>query len=129
MWDRLFDLYVMTPMQTFTADLLRPEGRRDADSVADARASAVGLRVRRSIATLKATLGERDSFSMADCAAAPALFYAVTYVPLPPQHVHLILPSEKIDGSSSVARVIDEARPLVQVLSWARWFVSTLLLT
>ena len=30
-----------------------------------------------------------DSFSMADCAAAPALFYAVTYVPLPPQHVHL----------------------------------------
>src|SRR5690606_17396628 len=37
LWDRLFDLYVMTPMQAFTADLLRPEAERDARSVARAR--------------------------------------------------------------------------------------------
>ncbi|HEY9238548.1 MAG TPA: glutathione S-transferase family protein, partial [Burkholderiaceae bacterium] len=29
LWDRLFDQYVMTPMQALTADLLRPEGERD----------------------------------------------------------------------------------------------------
>src|SRR5262245_15258406 len=38
-WDRIFDLYVMTPMQTCTADLLRPEGDRDALGAAQARES------------------------------------------------------------------------------------------
>ena len=37
LWDRLLDLYVMTPMQAFTADLLKPEGDRDPRSVARAR--------------------------------------------------------------------------------------------
>ncbi|HMW24819.1 MAG TPA: glutathione S-transferase family protein [Burkholderiaceae bacterium] len=111
LWDRLFDLYVMTPMQTFTADLLRPEGRRDADSVADARE-----RLLSAYAFIDRHLEGRlwvsgDSFSMADCAAAPALFYAVTYVPLPPQHVHLTTYFERLMAHPSVARVIDEARP------------------
>jgi glutathione S-transferase len=39
LWDRLFDLYVMTPMQALTADLLRPQEARDTLGVARARAA------------------------------------------------------------------------------------------
>lgn len=111
LWDRLFDQYVMTPMQAFTADLLRPEGRRDADGVADARE-----RLLSGYAFIDRHLEGRtwvsgNSFSMADCAAAPALFYAVTYAPLLPQHVHLATYFERLMAHPSVALAIDEARP------------------
>ena len=52
-----------------------------------------------------------DVFSMADCAAAPALFYAVTYVPLPATHERLAAYFERLVQRPSVARTIEEARP------------------
>lgn len=111
LWDRLFDLYVMTPMQALTADLLSPEGRRDAYGVADARE-----RLSSAYAFIDRHLEGRtwvsgNSFSMAECAAAPALFYAATYVPLPPQHVHLAAYFERLMAHPSVALAIDQARP------------------
>ena len=111
LWDRLFDLYVMTPMQALTADLLRPEGDRDAYGVAGARE-----RLSSAYAFIDRHLEGRtwvsgDAFSMADCAAAPALFYAVTYVPLPPQHVHLAAYFERLMAHPSVALAVEQARP------------------
>lgn len=111
LWDRLFDLYVMTPMQAFTANLLRPESDRDAFGVA---------RAREGLLTAYAFIDRRlegrtwvagEAFSMADCAAAPALFYAVTYVPLPPQQVHLAAYFNRLMEHPPVARTIDQARP------------------
>ncbi len=111
LWDRLFDHYVMTPMQAFTADLLKPESNRDADSVARARE---GLKT--AYAMIDRQLEGRtwvagETFSMADSAAAPALFYAVTYVPLSPQHVHLSAYFERLMDHPSVAATIEQARP------------------
>jgi glutathione S-transferase len=111
LWDRLFDLYVMTPMQACTANLLRPEGERDAIGVARAReglSTAYGW-IDRHLAGRTWVAGE--AFSMADCAAAPALFYAVTYVPLAPQHERLAAYFGRLMARASVARAIDEARP------------------
>jgi glutathione S-transferase len=111
LWDRLFDLYVMTPMQALTADLLRPEGEHDAHGVAQARDK---------LASAYAMIDERlegrawvadDAFSLADCAAAPALFYALTYVPLSPSHGRLAAYFERLIDHASVARTIDQARP------------------
>lgn len=116
LWDRMFDLYVMTPMQALTADLLRPEGDRDAYGVAQARAqllSAYGF-IDRHLEARTWVIGEE--FSMADCAAAPALFYAVTYVPVPPHHVHLATYFERLMAHPSVALAIDQARP------WLKFF-------
>jgi glutathione S-transferase len=115
LWDRLFDLYVMTPMQVLTSDLLRPEGRRDAYGVADARE-----RLSSAYAFIDRHLEGRtwvsgDSFSMADCAAAPALFYAVSYVPLPLQHLHLAAYLERLMTHPSVALAIDQARPWFRI--------------
>ena len=111
LWDRLFDLYVMTPMQALTADLLRPDGDRDAYGVARAREALLSA-----YAWIDRHLDGRtwvagDVFSMADCAAAPALFYAVTYVPLSPQHGHLAAYFERLVALPPVARTIDQARP------------------
>lgn len=114
LWDRLFDLYVMTPMQALTADLLRAEGERDANAVAQARETLL-----RTYALIDHQLEGRTwvsggAFSMADCAAAPALFYAATHVPLPQQHLNLCSYFDHLMAHPSVARVIDQARPWFQ---------------
>jgi glutathione S-transferase len=111
LWDRLFDLYVMTPMQAFTADLLKLEGERDPHSVARARdvlTMAYGM-IDRQLEGRTWVAG--DTFSLADCAAAPSLFYAVTYVPLSSQHANLSAYFERLMDHSSVAATIDQARP------------------
>jgi glutathione S-transferase len=114
LWDRMFDLYVMTPMQAFTADLLRPEPERDALNVAQAKAglSSAYAFIDRRLEGRTWVAG--DAFSLADCAAAPSLFYAVTYVPLLPQQRHLAAYFERLMAHPAVARTIDQARPWFQ---------------
>jgi glutathione S-transferase len=116
LWDRHFDLYVMTPMQALTADLLRPEDERDARGVAQAQAglSSAYAHIDRHLAGRTWVSG--DGFSMADCAAAPALFYALAYVPLLPQQLHLAAYFERLMARPSVARTVDQARP------WFKFF-------
>jgi glutathione S-transferase len=111
LWDRLFDLYVMTPMQAFTADLMQSEGQRDARGVAEAR-----TRLLSSYDLIDRHLRGRtwmagDAFTMAECAAAPALFYAVTYIPLLPHQKLLAAYFNRLMDHPSIARTIDHARP------------------
>lgn len=111
LWDRLLDQYVMTPMQALTADLLKPHDERDARSVARARDT-----LSTSYAIIDRHLDRRtwlagDIFSMADCTAAPALFYATTYVPLLPEHAQLSAYFERLIDHPAVAAVIENARP------------------
>lgn len=114
LWDRLFDQYVMTPMNAFTTDLLRAEADRDALNVAPAREMLLS-----SYAMIDRHLEGRNwvagsAFSMADCAAAPALFYALAYVPLPAEHERLAGYFERLQARPSVARTVDAARPFFQ---------------
>lgn len=116
LWDRIFDQYVMTPMQAFTADLLRPQADRDPVGVARAREQLLSAYdfIDRRLEGRTWVCG--DAFSLADCAAAPALFYAMAYVPLPPQHARLQDYVERLMAHPAVARTIDQARP------WFRFF-------
>lgn len=111
LWDRLFDLYVMTPMQACTADLLRPEGERDALGVARAHESLLSAYALIDQHLEGRTWVAGDAFSLADCAAAPALFYAVTYVPFAPQHARLAAYFDRLMNHPPVARTVDQARP------------------
>jgi len=114
LWDRLFDLYVMTPMQAFTDDLLRQPAERDPLGTTRAREKllmAYGM-VERRLEGREWIAG--STFSLADCAAAPALFYAFTYVPLPAGHDRLAAYFERLLQRPSVARTIDTARPWFQ---------------
>ena len=111
LWDRLFDLYVMTPMQTLTSNLLQAETDRDAFGVAAARTSLSSAYAFIDRHLEGRTWVADDEFSIADCSAAPALFYAVTYAPIPPQHRHLVAYFDRLMQRPSVPRTIDDARP------------------
>jgi glutathione S-transferase len=111
MMDRVFDNYVMTPVQKLVGDALRPEGVRDSFGVAEAR---------RMLDTLYAWLDERlaphpwatgEHFTLADCAAAPSLFYADWAHPIPPAHASLHAYRARLLARPSFARAVDEARP------------------
>jgi glutathione S-transferase len=112
--DRLLDLYVMTPMQAIVADRLRDEADRDAINVSTARGTlsmAYGMLEQKLDG--RAWMGG-DWFSLADCSAAPSLFYATTLVPLNAEHVRLGGYLERVLQRPSVARVLEEAQPFFQ---------------
>ncbi|MGF6693822.1 glutathione S-transferase [Metapseudomonas resinovorans] len=110
MLDRFFDLYVMTPMQKPVFDSLRPAEQRDALGVADAK----GL-LERSYAWLEEKLAGRawaagETFSLADCAAAPALFYADWVHPIAGSFGNVRAYRQRLLARPSFARAVDEAR-------------------
>jgi glutathione S-transferase len=114
LWDRLFDLYVMVPMQQFITQQLRPEAERDARTIAE---SLRGLGTAYDM--IEDRLGDRtwaagENFSIADCAAAPALFYAGIVLPFPRGHMNLARYFERLMARPSVRRAISEARPYFQ---------------
>lgn len=109
--DRFFDNYVMSPMQKVVGDSLRAPAERDPAGVAQARAE---LEV--SYRWLDALLAQRSwaagpDFSLADCAAAPALFYADWVQPIDAGFAHLRAYRARLLARPSIARVVDEARP------------------
>ena len=111
LWDRVLDTYVMTPMQKIVGDSLRPEGRNDPEGVAQAR-----VMLDSAYALLDSRLADRgwvagDEFTLADCAAAPALFYArVVNRWDEDDRANLTRYYAALEDRASVARVIDEAR-------------------
>jgi len=114
LWDRVFDLYVMTPMQRFIAQQLRPEAERNAATLTGA-VNDLGM----AYDLIESRLGERtwaagEAFTMADCAAAPALFYAAVVRPFAPGHRKLGAYFERLLARPSVWRCIVEARPFFQ---------------
>ena len=109
--DRFFDNYVMNPMQAIVGDRLRAENERNAKDVAGAKATldaAYGW-LEHKLATRAWAAG--SDFSLADCSAAPALFYADWVHPIGEQFPGLLAYRRRALARSSVARVVDEARP------------------
>ncbi|MGH8151451.1 MAG: glutathione S-transferase family protein [Rhodanobacteraceae bacterium] len=108
--DRFFDEYVHTPMQKIITDRLRPEGRHDEHGVEQARAQ-----LRTAYGWLEQDLRGHewavgDGFTMADCAAAPPLFFANQVEPLDghPQIAAYLL---RLMQRPSYARVLKDAEP------------------
>jgi glutathione S-transferase len=111
MRDRFYDLYVNVPMQKIVTDRLRPKGKNDPHGVAEARAllgTALGI-IDRDMATRTWAIG--DGFSMADCAAAPSLFYADKVIPLAGSHKNVAAYLGRLRKRPSYARVLEEAEP------------------
>ncbi len=111
MMDRFFDNYVMTPMQTIVVDAIRPAGHRDPYGVDQAR-HLLDVAYR----WLEGTLAARqwaagDGFSMADCAAAPALFCADWAHPIDESWANLRAYRRRLLARPSFARAVNEARP------------------
>jgi len=109
--DRFYDLHVHDKMQRIVADRLRPEGKSD----------AFGVEKLRNELEISLALVDRDmaeggwatglTFTMADCAAAPALYYANQITPFGEKHVGAQRYLHRLMARPSFARVLAEAEP------------------
>lgn len=111
MMDRIFDNYVSTPQQKVVFDALRPPPVRDPFGVQQAREM-----LETAYAWLDGVMADRqwaagDAFSLADCAAAPFLFYADWTHPIGTSHPHLTAYRRRLLARPSVVRAVDAARP------------------
>jgi glutathione S-transferase len=112
--DRFFDLHIAVPMQKIVTDRIRPKGSQDPFGVEQARtrmATALGL-VDKAMETKTWAMG--DAFSMADCAAAPALWYANEVTPLSDTHRHAHKYLRRLIERPSFARALKEAEPYLK---------------
>jgi glutathione S-transferase len=111
MWDRFYDHYVQEPMQKIVTDQLRPAGKNDAHGVEQAKAQ-----LHEAYALIEHELRAKtwmmgDAFTLADCAAAPALFYANTVLPFGDTHGRMTAYLRRLMVRPSFARVLKEAEP------------------
>lgn len=109
--DRFFDLHVMSNMQKCVGDAMRPEDQRDTLGVGKARSDLA-----KAYDWLEANLGDGswaigDRFTLADCAAAPALLYADWVERIGRDRPRLTAYRARLLAHPAVARAVDEARP------------------
>lgn len=111
MLDRFFDNYISTPQQKVVLDRLRPEADRDPQGVKDARAmlEIAYAWLEEHMATREWAVG--PAFTLADCGAAPFLFYADWTHPIDTRFAHVRAYRERLLARPSVKRAVDEARP------------------
>lgn len=109
--DRFFDLHVMDNMQKAVTDRLRPEGTHDIFGVERAR-----QRLHVAYDWLEANLGDGpwavgEQFTLADCAAAPSLFYSDWVEEIGPERPKLSAYRARLLAHPVVARAVDGGRP------------------
>jgi glutathione S-transferase len=113
--DRVFDNYVNLNVQRVVFGRLRPEGHRDPYGVEQA-----GTHLRATLDMIERDIAGRtwamgDTFTMADCAAAPALLYADKIIPLKPGHPGIAGYLDRLKRRSSFSRVLEEAKPYLHM--------------
>ncbi|HEY1631175.1 MAG TPA: glutathione S-transferase family protein [Rhizomicrobium sp.] len=109
MRDRFFDNYIHVQMQKIVSDTMRPEGGKDPVGVEQAKAQ-----IRTAFGMIEGEIKHwamGDSFTMADCSACPALFYADKLVKLKDGYPNTLAYLERLEARPSFARVLKEAEP------------------
>ena len=109
--DRFFDLYVNDQMQKIVGDRLRPAGSKDPFGVVQAKERLATVYRMMEQQMANKTWAAGDAFTMADCAAAPALFYANLVLPFDDAHKNVAAYFSRLSERPSFARVVAEAKP------------------
>ena len=111
MRDRFYDLHVQVPMQKIVGDRLRPVGKNDPFGVEQARAQLTTALDLTDQDMAAKTWAMGDAFSMADCAAAPALYYANLVRPFTDSHKNVARYFDRLMARPSFARAVKDAEP------------------
>ena len=111
--DRFFDLNVHEHVQKIVLDRIRPAGKQDPYGVDNAQAILATA-----YDVLETQLGSQPwaagaDFSMADCAAAPALYYGNRVRTFDTSHPRLSAYLKRLHARPSFARVFEEAQPFL----------------
>ena len=112
MRDRFFDNYIHVQMQKIVGDVMRPEGAKDPTGTNQAKAQ-----IRAAYAMIEGEIKQwamGDAYTMADCSASPALFYANKVVKLAGEFPDTLTYLERLMARPSFARVLKEAEPYFQ---------------
>jgi len=116
MRDRFFDLYVMERMMKIVGDRLRPEGKHDPYGVDEARAKLETALTLVDEAMAGKTWAAGEGFTMADCAAAPALFYTAKVVTaFDSAYPNAAGYLDRLKKRPSFARALREAEPYMHL--------------
>lgn len=111
MMDRFFDNYIMTPMQKIVFDSIRAAENRDHQGVTEAR-QLLDTAYRWLDNTIKGReWAAGDAFSLADCAGAPALFYADWVHPIGEAFANVRAYRQRLLARRPFERAVDEAQP------------------
>ena len=115
--DRFFDNYLHAHVQKFAFDRIRAQGNHDEYGVAEAKKqyfAALDM-LEKSLAGKTWAMGEE--FTMADCAAAPPLFYGNRFFgPFRDSHPQATAYLERLMARPSYARALREAAPYFHLL-------------
>jgi glutathione S-transferase len=116
--DRFYDFYVQHPMQKIVGDRLRPKDKVDPFGVEECRAQ-----LRNSYAIVDEQMRAKtwavgETFTMADCAASPALFYANKVEPFGDGFPAVKRYHDRLLARPSFARVIEEAQPYFKLFPY-----------
>jgi glutathione S-transferase len=114
-WDRFCDQYVHGPMQLVVKDKIR--GARGDLNKERAQLETAYRMLDEHMAGR--TWAVRDTFSMADCAAAPSLFFSRTLQAFPEKLGHLSAYFDRLMDRPSTRRVLDEAKPYFHMYPFA----------
>jgi glutathione S-transferase len=115
LWDRIFDNYVQVPMQRIVSDRMRGSKGDVSNERATLETAYAMIDQRMASRTWAAGWG----FSMADCAAAPALFFAGAVQPFPARFGHMSAYFDRLADRPSFRRVIEEAKPYFSLFPFA----------
>jgi glutathione S-transferase len=112
--DHFYDRYVHEPMQKIVTDKIRPEGSHDPFGVGQARETLATSypMIDQDMAAKRWAMG--DAFTLADCSAFPALFYANKVAPFVGSYSNIAGYLERLSARPSVARVLEEAQPYMR---------------
>jgi len=112
--DRFLDLHVHMQMQKIVGDRLRPADKKDLYGVEQARDLMDRALAMLERAMVDKTWAMGETFTMADCAAAPALFYADKVAPLARKYPNVAAYLGRLTQRPSYARALTEAEPYFQ---------------
>jgi glutathione S-transferase len=110
--DRMFDLYLNDSVSTLLFQSMKPESERDQERIDTSK-----FRIETMYGFMEQELGEQsyangEEFSMSDCAATPALFYAQRAAPFD-GYENISAYWDRLAARPSIQRVISEAEPHV----------------
>jgi glutathione S-transferase len=111
LWDRFFDLHVHSHVQKIVGDRIRPAEQKDPYGVADAQTQLTAALAYLESQVPTHTWSSGDDFGLADCAAAPALYYADRVQPLGAGQGAVRAYLDRLMARPSFARVLKEAEP------------------
>lgn len=111
--DRMFDLYLSDSIGTLFWQQMKPEAERDAERIETAK-FRIGVMYR----FMQSELGNQpwangDTFSMSDCAAAAALYYAPRLAPFD-EHENVVAYWERLRARETVQKVHEEVAPYLE---------------